>query len=120
MIWGRPSYHEGTLYFGDMAGTIYAVDAEKGTQLWKVEGVGAITGSMTVFEDGIAYVTEENGVQALSFSGERLWSLLLNGKLYGEPVVAGEYLMVPVTSGDQLLVAVDFSGNQRWAYSLAK
>ena len=97
MVWGRPSYHEGVLYFGDMAGTVYAVDAEKGTELWKIEGVGAITGNMTIFEDGIAYVTEENGVQALSFSGERLWSLLLNGKLYGEPVLAGEYLMIPIT-----------------------
>ena len=120
MIWSRPSYHEGTLYFGDLSGTVYAVNAEDGSQLWKVENQGVITGDMTVFEDGIAFVTEENGVRALSFSGEPLWSLLLNGKLYGEPVVAGEYLLVPVTSGEQVLVAVDFSGNQRWAYSPAK
>ena len=120
MVWGSPSYHEGALYFGDLNGTVYAVDAEKGTELWKQEGLGAITGNMTVFTDGIAFLTEENGVRALSFSGEQLWSLLLNGKLYGEPVLAGEYLIVPITAGDQLLVAVDFSGNQRWAYTPAK
>lgn len=118
-IWGTPVLHEGTLFFGDMGGTFYAVNAETGKETWMSEGSAAVLGSPALMPDGIAFSTEDGSLKAFSFTGENLWNLIIDGKLYSGPVVASDYLIVPVTNGENLLVAVDFSGSQRWVFTPA-
>ncbi len=53
----RPSKPSATAYFGDLKANVYAIDATKGTLLWKVQvdehPAARITGAVQIFEDRV-------------------------------------------------------------------
>jgi len=120
-VWSTPVLHENTLYFGDLTGSVYAVDAAAGKQLWKVEKAGsAIIASGAVLTDGLVFVTEDGNIIKLSFSGEKVWTRTINGKLYSTPGVAADRIIVAVTKGDNLVQAFDANGNEQWSFVAPK
>jgi len=119
-VWSSPALHEGILYFGDSGGKFYAIDTANGKVVWQNEPGGVITGSPALIENGVVFGTETGALIALDFSGKTLWNQPINGKLYSSPVAAGDLLVVSVTGGDNLLVAYDHNGNQRWPFTPPK
>ncbi|MEA4910376.1 MAG: PQQ-like beta-propeller repeat protein [Chloroflexi bacterium] len=119
-IWTRPVLHEGSLYFGDIQGNIYSVDPQSGDTNWRVETGDTVVGSPGILPDGLVFVSEKGNVLEIGFDGQRLWTQTISGKLYTSPQVFEDRIVVPVTQGEQLLVAFDFKGNVIWNFAPPK
>lgn len=120
-VWSGMVVHEGTLYFGDLQGAFYAMDAKNGKTLWKVDVNGAMIARPAFIPDGLVVVTEAGSAIRLSLDGTKVWTKdFLNAKLYTSPVVSGEKVIIAAVGAEQLLYALDFSGNQIWSFSPAK
>ncbi len=123
--WAVPVYKDGVVYVGDLNSKAYAISSSDGKQVWQVDAPGPITSSPAITTNGLIYATENGNVFELSFTGTKDWdkpNSLGNGKLYSAPVVAGNLVVVGVTTGDNnlLLMTFDFSGNSKWTFSVPK
>ena len=117
-IWGSPVVHDGLVIFGDLSGTIYALNMGDGSVEWTITVDGPVIGSGALLEDGVAFAIEEAGVQAVSFSGVKNWSHPVDGEIQAGLVQAGDFVLVAVTNREKLLIALDpTNGNERWSVS---
>ncbi len=128
-IWCTPLVVGNTLYYGDYTGKAngdstgkaIALSTKDGSTVWAIDLAGPVTASATSFKDGLIYVMETGDIQALTMDGKKSWSHKINnGKLYSTPAVVGDYLVVPVTQGDSLMVALDANGNEVWSFVMPK
>ena len=120
-IWSGPTLSDGVLYFGDLNGYFYAVDAVNGTQLWQLPPEqldGEIVGSPLVIDDSIFITTEAGILFKLDTTGRTLWSQSLgeNAKIYTSPRAANELILVAPIQVDELLVAYNQDGVRQWAF----
>jgi outer membrane protein assembly factor BamB len=124
-VWAGPALVENKLYFGDLMGVFYALNASDGSQIWKTEPE---TGSTSGISDrplviqGTIYFSSENGdLYAVDAAkGSVTWNKTIGGKLYGAPVQAGNLILVAPVGADSLVYAVDANGNQQWTFKPAK
>jgi len=121
-VWSGPALDKDVLYFGDMTGTFYSIDANSGSNNWQPYMLGSenkqgITGTPLVTEDTI-YIGSENGVfTALNSDGGSLrWSKTIDGKLFQGPVSADDLILIAPADSDPVLIAMDYDGNQKWAF----
>jgi outer membrane protein assembly factor BamB len=84
--------------------------------VWKLEAGSAVMGTAAFTPDGVVFCSESGNVIAVSFNGEKMWSFPVPGKLYSGPVVAQDRIIVAVTEGETLLVALDFRGGKQWSF----
>ncbi len=124
-IWSGPLLAGDRLYYGDMDGSVYAVDSTNGSIVWRIQpDTGenrAITGTPLVIGEALYFGAASGTLYAVNLSdGSPRWNKVLDGKLHFGPVGAGEHILVAPTAGDQLLVALDQNGNQVWAFSQQK
>jgi eukaryotic-like serine/threonine-protein kinase len=110
-VWAKPVINSGVVYFGDFSGGIYALDSQLGSVKWSIEAGSPIIASPAVLPDKLVFLKENGEVQAVSFDGQNIWSHTIQGKLYSTPAVVNEKIIIPVTSGESLLVVLDFNGN---------
>ncbi len=124
-VWSSPLLYEGRLFFGDLSGNMFAIDAKTFEQAWKItpETVAKkqITGRPAVL-DGKLYFTSETGNLFIinPENGEVLSTKTIGGKLYAGPVIAGDLVLVAPNGMDAILIALDADGNQRWSFVPAK
>jgi outer membrane protein assembly factor BamB len=120
-VWAGPAQDGGTLYVGDLEGNFYSVNADTGTIAWKIQpdpdNESAIVEKPLVIEDTV-YFTSENGfIYAVdAANGNPRWSKDVGGKLYAGPVSAVEIILVAPLNADELLVAFDPNGVQKWVF----
>jgi outer membrane protein assembly factor BamB len=120
-VWATPVVHEGLVMFGDLSGTIYALNAANGRVEWTISVDGPVIGSGALLEDGVAFGIEKAGVQAISFQGVKQWSRAIDGEIQAGLVQAGEFVLVGITNGDRLIIALDpASGVERWSFTPSK
>jgi outer membrane protein assembly factor BamB len=118
--WAGPGLKDDRLYFGDLSGAFYGLDAGDGTKVWEIQSDGAISETPLVTDDTIYFTTEAGSLYAVDFNGETKWTKPVGGKLYTTPVLAGDTLIVAPVGADSTLVALDLSGNQKWAFTPEK
>ncbi|MCP4357087.1 MAG: PQQ-binding-like beta-propeller repeat protein [Chloroflexi bacterium] len=136
-IWSAPALSDGVIYFADSSAQVYAADAETGNLIWQkpvnemrtadgalkqVEGV--IQASPIVMDD-ILYIasegnreTEEGLLVALDkTTGDEIWQRTTIAPLLTTPVIAGEAIIIALTSEEATLQAFNLeNGNQIWSY----
>ncbi|MGD9092446.1 MAG: PQQ-binding-like beta-propeller repeat protein [Anaerolineales bacterium] len=117
-VWGGPALKDGVLYFGDLSGTFYALDVTNGQPAWQLTADGRITETPLITEDSIYFTTEAGSLYALNIDGTVRWTKTDMGKIYTSPLLAGDLILVAPTNADELVIAVDVNGNQRWVFSL--
>jgi outer membrane protein assembly factor BamB len=121
-VWSGPALEKEVLYFGDMTGTFYSIDAKSGSNIWQPykldsEKKQGITGTPLVTEDTIYYGSESGVFTALNSDGGSLrWSKTIEGKLFQGPVAADDLILVAPADSDPVLIAMDYDGNQKWAF----
>jgi len=127
-IWGAPTVADGQVFFGDMEGNVYAVDAESGTSLWQKDVPGPIVTS-PAFSDGVIYIASESDpdnrdkkwyLTAFDVeNGAQLWQVTPPTGIYTTPVVIGDSVIgVLFGDADELLIAYDkVTGTQQWTYT---
>jgi outer membrane protein assembly factor BamB len=75
-----------------------------------------LIGSGALLEDGMAFGIEEIGVQLVRFNGTKKWSHPVDGEIQAGLVQAGDFVLVAVSNGEDLMIALDpANGNERWS-----
>lgn len=119
-VWGTPILMDGILYFGDLTGSIYALDITSQTTVWKLDAGDTIAGSTILIPAGLLFPTENGNLLAVSTSGEKIWTRTLEGKVYSSVASNADRILVGLTKGDSLMVALDMNGNNVWSFSPPK
>jgi eukaryotic-like serine/threonine-protein kinase len=119
-IWGSPAIDEDTLYFGDLDGKFYALDRTTGQSQWQIQPGSAIVGTPLVTAEGIFFTTEEGSLVAVNPEGVIRWNQPFEDNMHAGPVTTGESILVTTSNPENLLIAVDTNGVQKWSFGLEK
>lgn len=119
-VWSGPAVKDGNLYFGDLNGTFYAVSEQDLKAVWQYKADGAVLGSPLLTDTQIVFTTETGNVVALDYTGKLIYNKKLTEKLYGTPAASGENLIIGTTVKENILLALDSSGNQVWLLAQPK
>jgi outer membrane protein assembly factor BamB len=93
---------EDTLYTASMAGTVFALDAEKGTVRWKTALAGPVKASPMLDSQGLLYVgSRDQSLYALDGNtGAIVWRMPLSAEVDATPAVAvGKRLIAAADDG---------------------
>ena len=81
-----------TVYFGSLGGTVYALDARTGRELWKFESAAGVASSMAA-ADGLVLFGTTRGLQALDArTGQARFEFVTN-RTVSAPPAASEGLL---------------------------
>jgi len=122
-VWGGPVVAEGAVYFTDIDGNVFAVDAQSGTQKWKVKP-GDVLRAAPLVHAGVLYVGDKSGkLFALNANdGTSKWPapIEIGGQLLGNPVLAGDNILITSYQGANLLSAYSPEGLLKWPFTPSK
>lgn len=119
-VWSGPALKDNVLYFGDLNNAFYALNAENGNTLWKFQPDGPVIGTPLLTEDAIYFGSEVGTLYCLDYQGKVKWSKTIEAKIYQSPVLAGDVLLLAPVAKENILLAFDMNGNQKWAFTPAK
>ena len=116
---GPQYYYRMVIYFGDLSGSLFALDAATGNEKWKFTPSEiekpAISGTPAILGDALYYVTEGGSLFALDWSnGSQKWSKQFEASFYPGPIVVDDTLLLAPVGKDALVIALDANGNQKW------
>ena len=116
-VWGAPVTDGNAIYFGDLDGFFYAVDAETGELSWSIQPDGPIVGSPLMMPENIVFTTESGSVYAVTDDGKIAWQREVGGKIYTAPVSGSDRIVVAPYQADFVLAVLDQNGNQVWSFT---
>ena len=117
-VWGGPVLDGETIFFSDLSGYLYAVDAASGAQAWQQKPNEAIVGSPLMLADVVVITTESGSVYAFDRDGTPVWQREVGGQIYTAPVAGSDLILVAPMDTDFLLAAYDANGGQAWTFAL--
>ncbi|MCK4778516.1 MAG: PQQ-like beta-propeller repeat protein, partial [Actinomycetia bacterium] len=94
IIGSRPVVNNGTIYFGDYSGILYAVDIN-GNLKWKYSSGARITSTAVIYKGIVCFVNGTGTIIALNSEGSKIWSKDINVKpdiipyIYNETIYIG-------------------------------
>ncbi len=120
-LWAQPTTNSecDCIYIPSMDHSLYAVNAQSGTQEWKSEKFGgSIVGTPAISPDGMTIYVGTFGNQVLAISssdGSVIWEALTDNYVWGGPVLSGERLYATDQSG--MVYSIDArTGSIIWQY----
>ncbi len=135
-IWGSPQLDEGVLYFGDLNGAVYAVDAKTFTTKWTAadkDNAGGIRGSVAI-ATGIKPLTKPDASKVIivgsesknvyaydARDGSLVWksALVMNDKILSDVLVVKNDAIFTTLDDNQIVVALNvISGQIDWQINL--
>jgi outer membrane protein assembly factor BamB len=119
-LWATPLIADNHLYTGDEAGRLHAIDPATGAELWQMDARSAILSTPLRYDSLLAFGCEDGRLQAITLEGTPEWQQMVNGKLYGAPVLAGDLILVAPVEGEYVLIAITPTGAQKWAFKPGK
>ena len=82
---------DGTIYIGDRAGRLYALNPANGSSFWELPLRGFISSSPTIGSDGTIYVGAGDGrLYAVSRLGSELWSVQTDDLIFSSPAIGAD------------------------------
>ena len=128
-VWTTPLVVNDRLYFGDLQGSVFAVDAATGDVQWKVQPVqesGSVRANIVLTGEGTLIVAVDditNGtVVALNIAdGSEKWRQVLDpqnaDRMLSNPVVMGDTVLIVPLNADQLVYALNVgAGDTSWTF----
>jgi len=121
-LWATPVLDSGsgTLYIGDQGGNAYALSEADLSLIWtasmNTKTGNSILASAVVLPDGVVFVNDNGDVGEYSTTGKEAWRQSLKGKLYADPVIAGDHLLVAIKDGDNLVQSFNLNGALSWFF----
>lgn len=111
-----PLVVDGLVYIGAWNGSVYAVDAQTGAEVWRSVGAGQVKGSAALAGDLVVVGDYAGHVRALDArSGAARWTYRGGRRFYGGPAVSGRTVVVGDVGGS--VVALDArTGTRRWRH----
>lgn len=116
-IWSSPALVDGKLFFGDLAGYFYALDADKGTLVWSepLQADGPIAGTPLISDQQIYFTTRNGSIFTVDFNGKST-SKNINETLYTPPILASDIILIATTNNKRILIANDLNLNEQWVF----
>ncbi len=131
-VWGSPVYDEGVLYFGDLSGTVFALDAKTMQQNWAVppepDAPGGIRGRVGIAKNIkktvngtpetiptlIVYGTEGKKVYGIDGDGKLRWrsAITMSDRILSDIIILGDSAIFTTLSEDQLVVSLNLATGQ--------
>jgi polyvinyl alcohol dehydrogenase (cytochrome) len=106
--YGQPTVAGGRLFVGSEDGTVYSLDAHTGCTYWNYKAETTVKTAVSVDSAGRAVFfgdTNGNVYALLADNGSLLWRSHVEphsaARLTGSPVLVGDRLYVPVSSGEE-------------------
>jgi outer membrane protein assembly factor BamB len=129
-VWSGPALDGGKLYFGDLSGYFYVVNAADGSLIDKLEPAAksnqlfssnpqGIINKPLIFKDKVYFTSEDGNLyeyDPASGAKHSIWVNPYSGKLYAGPESAGDLILVAIQGGKKVLAALDENGKQAWFY----
>ena len=118
-VWSGPVLSDGILYFGDLNGYFYAIDAKNGQQIWQLTPEdldGEIVGSPLVIEDDIYIVSQGGTLFNYDTSRKLKWERNIGAEIFTTPVSANDLILVAPKQEDKFLVAFNKEGVEQWSF----
>ncbi len=128
-VWASPALAGDLLVGGDIgnkdaSAQLYAFNKNNCQPAWNTpfEVDGAIYGTPLVLNDTIYFGTDTGMFYAVRSNGVQQWQKSLGGKIYGSPVLAGDFILVASIDPDTglKLAALDPEGVVQWTFSPAE
>jgi outer membrane protein assembly factor BamB len=133
-VWGAPVLADGFVYFVDLNGTAYAVNADDGRQLWTQSLVNYATAAPVIFEDSVFVALagdqdlnpdeRQGALVALEVgSGKELWRQPISAPVFSTPVIADDAVVIAYRSPEVVLKLDVFElddGSNRWSFVLSE
>lgn len=120
-VWSGPALDNGVLYFTDVSGMVYAVEAETGQNVWTPFMPGGPMRGRPALTAELFYVGDRDGnFFALDrATGAVRYTQTLKGQILAAPLVAGDLILVAPFGGDNLVVAYTpaLDATVRWAFA---
>lgn len=96
----QPVVADGTVCVGYYDGTLYALDAATGAEMWQHAGSGAITASAAIDDGRVFYGSSSGAVYGVDLAdGATLWTANADGPVLTAPCVAEGRVYVGSTDG---------------------
>jgi len=110
--------NDGTIYFGDFHGYLYAIYPD-GTLKWKYKTGGSIWSTPAIAEDGTTYVTSyDDFLHAVNYDGTLKWKFSADD-CSSSPAIAQDgtiYFGVMGPGNNGRIFAVNPNGTEKWHY----
>jgi outer membrane protein assembly factor BamB len=124
-VWAGPALENNILYFGDLSGNFYSVNASDGTPVWApIKPNNTIVDTPVISGDKLYVTTEADSLYTISTAGAIVNTTIVGGVIYSTPLIAGDKILVaPTGFGTTLLVALSLenpNAAQKWAFIPAK
>jgi outer membrane protein assembly factor BamB len=116
-VWGGPVTDGEKIYFGDLEGNLFAIEAATGSQLWSIQPDGPIVGSSLILAENLVFVTESGSVYTVDPEGKIVWQREVGGQIYTAPVTGAGRIIVAPMQAEFSLAVLDTSGNQVWTFT---
>jgi eukaryotic-like serine/threonine-protein kinase len=129
-----PAVVDGVVYAGgangdESAGTLYAIDAETGAEVWRHETGYALSDSSPAVVDGVIYIGGGNGEETAgalyaidATSGDEIWSFEATLPIWSSPAVGDDRVFVGgggVDADNGAVYAVDLeTGDEVWTFAV--
>jgi outer membrane protein assembly factor BamB len=119
-----PTVADGTVYFGDASGNVYALDAGSGEQQWRYELLGNISTPPVVADGSVVLAGDDSedwasGTDTIygrdATSGEAVWRVFRNSHVYSSPAVADGTVHVGISRGEVYAFDVQ-NGEALWVF----
>ena len=88
-----PVWFNGYLYFADLSGGVWCVDAETGTNIWNAKVDGQIVSQLDIYDlsgkDGLIVPAYDNKLHSFNCkTGEKIWSFETDNFLNSQPAIS--------------------------------
>ncbi|MEK6573256.1 MAG: PQQ-binding-like beta-propeller repeat protein, partial [Chloroflexota bacterium] len=121
-VWSTPLIAGDTLYFGDLAGSIYSLNAVKGSVNWKSQLGGSVRGAPALSGETLVIPADNGIVYAVNTAdGSTAWQTEIDlrnaDRLLANPVVAGDAVLIAAMNAEMLVYALNISsGDVLWTF----
>jgi outer membrane protein assembly factor BamB len=113
-----PAVERGRVVFGDILGSVHAIDGETGERQWKTSVGKRVSTSVVVGPEGVLVGTADaEAVRLDPKSGAVLTRRTLPDASYGEPFLAGEKVVF-LTRGDRVICLDTRLDRELWSFQL--
>jgi outer membrane protein assembly factor BamB len=103
------------VYAAAADGTVVALDAATGRQIWRINAGARLSAGVGASADLVVVGSEEGDAIALDANGERRWRTRVSSEVLAPPLVTGD--LVVVRAADNRIFALDATeGRRRWVY----
>jgi outer membrane protein assembly factor BamB len=115
-VWSGPALVDNVLYFGDLSGYFYAINAADGTASFSELQVSSPIVDTPLVNQGKIYFSAESDTLYIVDTTGNLSSRVIGGQIYSSPVLDGDTILVAPTGFSSTLVALSLDGTQKWAF----